>query len=250
MGYMGHQGDKGCQGDHPVRGRRNFTKMSKYTLELRKIHESQNMQVFDFDYNFYDPRAKDAFEEKFINHYYDYEIGFETITKFKQKLRSKLNENYPMYKQLYETELRCKDIDFMLNKDLVESITRDLERADENISHSNNTSNGSTSVTGTDGSDFKESSINNGNSTVNFNDLTTINKTDNTFTNSTETKNSSEGGNKSEGKGNEKETTTLKSQGNIGVTSSAELLEKWRSVLINLDLMIIEDCASLFMQIY
>ena len=48
----------------------------------------------------------------------------------------------------------------------------------------------------------------------------------------------------------EKETTTLISQGNIGVTSSAELLKQWREVLINIDNMIIEDCKDLFMLIY
>ena len=52
--------------------------------------------------------------------------------------------------------------------------------------------------------------------------------------------------------GNEKmvEKTDLLSQGNIGVTSSAELLQKWREVLINIDEMIIKDCHDLFMQVY
>lgn len=52
--------------------------------------------------------------------------------------------------------------------------------------------------------------------------------------------------------GNEKmvEKTVLLSQGNIGVTSSAELLQKWREVLINIDEMIIKDCRDLFMQVY
>ena len=52
--------------------------------------------------------------------------------------------------------------------------------------------------------------------------------------------------------GNEKmvEKTDLLSQGNIGVTSSAELLQKWREVLINIDEMIIKDCHDLFMKVY
>ena len=52
--------------------------------------------------------------------------------------------------------------------------------------------------------------------------------------------------------GNEKmvEKTDLLSQGNIGVTSSAELLQKWRDVLINIDEMIIRDCRDLFMVVY
>ena len=52
--------------------------------------------------------------------------------------------------------------------------------------------------------------------------------------------------------GNEKmvEKTDLLSQGNIGITSSAELLQKWRDVLINIDEIIIKDCRDLFMQLY
>ena len=49
---------------------------------------------------------------------------------------------------------------------------------------------------------------------------------------------------------NSTETYSLVSQGNIGVTSSAELLEKWRNVLINIDQLIFEECNDLFMLIY
>ena len=46
------------------------------------------------------------------------------------------------------------------------------------------------------------------------------------------------------------ETITLLSQGNIGITSSAQLLKEWRDVLINMDKIIIESCNDLFMKIY
>ena len=53
-----------------------------------------------------------------------------------------------------------------------------------------------------------------------------------------------------ESSGNSKEQYTLTSQGNIGITSSAELLTKWRETLLNIDLMIFEECNDLFMQIF
>ena len=53
-----------------------------------------------------------------------------------------------------------------------------------------------------------------------------------------------------ESNGNSKEEYTLTSQGNIGITSSAELLTKWRETLLNIDLMIFEECNDLFMQIF
>ena len=46
------------------------------------------------------------------------------------------------------------------------------------------------------------------------------------------------------------EKTDLISQGNIGVTSSAQLLKEWREVLINMDKIIIDSCNDLFLKIY
>lgn len=46
------------------------------------------------------------------------------------------------------------------------------------------------------------------------------------------------------------EKTELISQGNIGITSSAQLLKEWREVLINMDKIIIDSCNDLFLKIY
>lgn len=212
--------------------------MAKYTLELRTIAESQNLSVFDFDYPFYDNDLKKVFEDKFIQYYYYDEIGFETIGRFKQRLRAKLNEIMPRYSQLYQTELASKDINFMLNKDLKETFIREVDNTN------NMTGDSLDKVTGSDNTDFKESNIGNGNATLSYNSLTSINQNNNDFNN-----NKSSNSNVVN-KGNEKEETTLLSQGNIGITSSAELLDKWRNVLINIDELIINDCADLFMQIF
>ena len=63
--------------------------LSKYTLELRRIHQTH--KIFDFDYDFYtnDETIKYNFEDKFINESYYNEIGFETVGRFKQRLRTK-----------------------------------------------------------------------------------------------------------------------------------------------------------------
>ena len=66
--------------------------MSKYTLELRRIHETY--KVFNFDYDFYvnSEAIKTKFEEKFIDEYYFNEIGFETVARFQHRLKTKLNK--------------------------------------------------------------------------------------------------------------------------------------------------------------
>ena len=208
--------------------------MSKYTLELNQIVNDLDFNLFDFDYNLYDNALKDAFQKKFIDHFYFYEIGLTPIARFKKALQIKLNDIFPYYKQLYQTELRSAEIDFMLNKDLKEEYTRQL------------TGNSSVNQSSTSTSNDTSLNINNDTPQNKIDDLdkymTSASKnTDNSTMNSNGT-NTAEN--------NSTETYSLVSQGNIGVTSSAELLEKWRSVLINIDQMIFEECNDLFMLIY
>ena len=207
--------------------------MSKYTLELRYIYEDENFTLFDFPYNLYDNDLKPWFEEKFFQHFMFYEIGFDTIGMFKQRLMSKLNDIFPYYKQLYETEIRTKGIDFMLNKDLKESYVRELTSNSNSNQESNVTSN-SLSTAG----QLTPSLIANSQKIDKFMDTA---QKDNSSSNSTST---------GESNGNSREEYTLTSQGNIGITSSAELLAKWRETILNIDLMIFEECNDLFMQIF
>ena len=207
--------------------------MSKYTIELRYLYEDENFNLFDFPYNLYNNDLKPWFEEKFYQHFMFYEIGFDTIGMFKQRLMSKLNDIYPYYRQLYETEIRTKGIDFMLNKDLKESYIRELTSNSNSNQESNVTSN-SLSTAG----QLTPSLIANSQKIDKFMDSA---QKDNTSSNSTSS---------GESNGNSKEEYTLTSQGNIGITSSAELLTKWRETLLNIDLMIFEECNDLFMQIF
>ena len=207
--------------------------MSKYTLQLRYLYEDENFKLFDFPYNLYNNDLKPWFEEKFYQHFMFYEIGFDTIGMFKQRLMSKLNDIYPYYKQLYETEIRTKGIDFMLNKDLKESYVRELT-SNSNSNQESNVSSNSLSTAG----QLTPSLIANSQKIDKFMDSA---QKDNSSSNSTSS---------GESNGNSKEEYTLTSQGNIGITSSAELLTKWRETLLNIDLMIFEECNDLFMQIF
>lgn len=213
--------------------------MARYTLELRTLKETPNYNLFDFDYELYDNNLKSVFEEKFFEYFYFDEIGYPTVQRFKHMLKSKLHMIMPYYKQLYETELRAKDIDFLLNKDLTETFIRDL--TSNATATSTVESNGSNSGVN-DGfqsntpqsklvQDIEHymSSANRDKTSSNYND----NNSSNSATNNTG-----------------REETTLVSKGNIGITSSAELLEKWRKVIINIDELIFEDMQDLFMMVY
>lgn len=212
--------------------------MAQTTIELRTILNSPYFEVFDFDYEFYSKSQilKENFEKKFLQNYYFNEINSETVHRWKWMLKNKLDLIMPYYKQLYETELRCKNIDFMLNKDYEETFEREVtsDSKAENISNSN--------TKGTAMS--KGSSLNNGLSSVSLENKSLTNINEN-IDNGSNTSNS-----KSVGNDKQKEINKLIGKGNIGTTSSGQLLESWRNVLINIDQQIIDELFELFITVY
>lgn len=215
---------------------------SKYTLQLYYIYRDKSYNLFDQPYNLYNNALKPYFEEKFFQHFMFHEIGFDNINIFKQHLIATLNDIYPKYKQLYETEIRCQNIEFMLNKDLKESYTRILNG--ESVGNSQATSSNNNNSTSNDLSIANDTPQNKIDDLDKY--MTSASKS-----NSSSTNNSTSNANNSvNNKTNNTEEYELISQGNIGVTSSAELLEKWRAVLINIDEMIFKELESLFLFVY
>ena len=212
--------------------------MAKYTIDLYTLLKDDNFKIFNFDYDFYtdDINIKQTFESKFIDRYMFNEIGFETVARFKHFLKERLNSIAPYYKQLYQTELESKNIKFLLNKDLTETFERIVENDGNNSTDMLSNNNGTQKS--------KESYLENGNADLGLNEgnLTGVSETSQN--------NTSNGSTSTNYENNQNEKTKLVSQGNIGVTSSAELLKQWREVLINIDNMIIEECRDLFMTIY
>lgn len=212
--------------------------MAKYTIDLYSLLKDSNFKIFNFEYDFYtdDENIRQSFESKFIDRYMFNEIGFETVARFKHFLKERLNSIAPYYKQLYQTELESKNIKFLLNKDLTETFERIIENDGNNSTDMLSSDNGTQKN--------KESYLENGNADLGLNqgNLTGVRETSQN--------NTSNGSTSTNYENNQSEKTKLVSQGNIGVTSSAELLKQWREVLINIDNMIIEECRDLFMTIY
>ena len=226
--------------------------MSNYTIELRFLETPPIYKVFDFDYDYYmkglvsdevyEQKKKD-FEIKFIETYYFDEIGYKTPDRFKQRLKNYLDKGFKIWNERYKTELEVEKqkINFLLNKDLIE----------ERVTEGNASGNSSTT----------SSSITNSNTTAN--NKNTVNDTPDTRFTSTEnfatsiTNDESTTNSSNTGNGETTNTTNqnsnvnerFTSKGNIGVTSSAELLEKWREVIIDIDNEIIEGADKFFMQI-
>ena len=123
--------------------------MSKYTTEVRFIceeaaglHESVGYEdvnevvakaypkIFDSSLNFYNEETKTRLLPKILIHYYQKEIGFETVGLWKLKLNQRLREILPYYNQLYASE----DIEYnpLQNVDNTHTHIGEYENSKEN----------------------------------------------------------------------------------------------------------------------
>ena len=226
--------------------------MSNYTIELRFLENPPMTKLFDFSYDYYMKglvndevyeQKKKEFENKFLEFYYFDEIGYKTPDRFKQRLKNYLDMGFKVWQERYKTELEVErqNINFLLNKDLIEERTTEGNATGNSTTTSSNTSN-------------SNSSSNNKN-TVNDTPDTRFTSTENFATSITNDETTTKSSNTGSG-----ETTNISNQnsnvnerftskGNIGVTSSAELLEKWREVIIDIDNEIIDGAEKFFMQI-
>ena len=217
--------------------------MSKYTIELREI-ENCVCYLFPKSFPFYtdSEELRKNFIQKFYDEYMFREIGFETVERFKRSLLGKLNKIMPYYTQLYHTELESKNINFLLNKDLIETFEREVSGSSEVNSNSITNANGTSTV---NSNDIMYDTPN-----TRIDDMTKYptqgsqgENTATTSSNGTSTSNQT-------GENTQTEKTNLISKGNIGVTSSAQLLKEWRDVIINIDELILNDLDDLFMLLF
>ena len=226
--------------------------MSNYTIELRFLENPPLTSLFDFSYDYYMKglvsdevyeQKKKEFEYKFLEFYYFDEIGYKTPDRFKQRLKNYLDMGFKKWNERYKTELEVEKqkINLLLNKDLIE----------ERITEGNATGTATTNSTSTSNSNNNSSNKN----TVNDTPDTRFTSTENFATSITTDENKSQSENNVTGETtntsnqNSNVNERFTSKGNIGVTSSAELLEKWREVIIDIDNEIIDGAEKFFMQI-
>ena len=226
--------------------------MSNYTIELRFLENPPISKLFNFEYDYYMKglvndevyeKKKKEFENKFLEFYYFDEIGYKTPDRFKQRLKNYLDMGFKKWNERYKTELEVErqNINFLLNKDLIE----------ERTTEGNATGTATSTSTSTSNTNNNSSNKN----TVNDTPDTRFTSTENFATSITTDENKSQSENNVTGETtntsnqNSNVNERFTSKGNIGVTSSAELLEKWRDVIIDIDNEIIDGAEKYFMQI-
>ena len=178
-------------------------RMSKYTTEVRNICETYAgrtergdytdvdtcidlaiPKIFDVDnIPVYVPEHKTLLFHKILLHYYQREIGFETVGLWKLKLNTKLKEIMPYYNQLYASELLEYDpLQNVNNWHEHQGVYEDTSKVDNKKKYDNTTTTENAEVTEntkkydntTDTSDSKVANKNLGSTTT---DNDTINDT-------------------------------------------------------------------------
>ena len=277
--------------------------MSKYTTELRWLIESATAdqtnltisqritaaapKIFNFNYPIWNESYKTTLETKILKHYFNKEIGMETVGLWKLYLEERMNLIMPYYNQLYETA--TKNYDYMSDVNSSETYTANKtnkETTDFTLSGNLTGSTtdigkdtiNSTSKTTDNGSRDSDTTINNKNlesdlPQANYANLDygtnlveseqtealhdTTNNVSNFAADSTTDRNNTTNASQDTSQttknivdGNADETYTRTRKGAFGGKSLTELMMEYRQSIINIDNMIINELSDLFMLIY
>lgn len=227
--------------------------MSKYTTELRYICETEaglqeseganNVdqilvqsapKIFNFAFPIFDENYRLNLETKILKHYYTREIGEETYGLWKLRLNSRLNEIMPYYNKLYESELyQFNPFD---DVDLTREHTR--QQDEEMNTHNDGITNRALQDTHMY-SDTPQGEIDNLLQGKYLTNASIDSGTGNVSTQNNGAVNSDMDMHFIE---------TLK--GKMGLRSYSSLLKEYRTILLNIDMQIINDLSDLFINLW
>ena len=190
---------------------------SQVTITLREFINNGGC-LFDPNdkYPIWNEDHRPELEKKIVDHYLMFQLGFETPGRFKHELNTRMREIMPYYVELWKTTQF--DYNPIENYSMQEEFTEDVN------------SKGTNKAKNTEKfSDTPQGKIEN---------------LDTHLTNATQ----NEGESENEGTSNSKNKGWRK--GNIGVTTSQQMIQQERDLIINIDLMIIEELKDLFLGVF
>lgn len=218
--------------------------MSDYTIELRRV-EGLFFEAMS-DYPIYDESHREELNIKIFQHYKYREIGFETVDMFLDRLRTRMFEIMPAFNELY----RSCDIEYdpLSSVDMWSDTSGESETSAANRSTTDGSE--STTSTGTSGSKSK---------TVNYempqtflsgseDYATAASETDADGTTGSEATQSSHG--ESVGESKSSGTTESSTHQHGRGEPAADMIQRFRAQIINIDLEIIGELSDLFMSLF
>lgn len=262
--------------------------MSKYTTQLRWIIEEKTSNstkgireriiescplIFNFYYPFWDENKRLGFETMILKHFFTKEIGFETYALWQLSLDDTLNIIMPYYNQLYKSA--SNDIDYFIDTDITDTFTGNKEidelakiilngtsvQAINGRNTGDNTATTNTTINDAGqskslNSDFPQATLNNmdygsGSIETEGSNTSTTNTRNEDKINETNIQNTdSEIEQTTDDKKNTKEKNiyTLNKKGHS--QNLSDLLNSYRSTIINIDKMVLSELGDLFIKIY
>lgn len=183
-------------------------------------------------YPIFDEAYRAGLNAKIIDHYWNREIGQETISLFRFALRRKMNEIMPLYNQHYKLSLIQDGVDLLSTMSIRTIASADLSGTAEADGSSTS---GSTSSGRTVSSDTPQTMLSGSE------DYASAAADSNTATSG-------------EGTSTEKRTTTDHSASESTTSGyqghTAQLIYAARAALVNVDMLVIEELEGLFMQLW
>lgn len=210
--------------------------MAVYTTTIKTLIEHN----FDFkmdSYPIFDENYRSILNNKILNHFYENEIGFETPALFRHYLNTTLNEIMPYYNTLYTKQKLLLD---KLENNV--NITEDFKGT--STSNTNSNSNSQSSGVNNNKNLFQDTPQGELDTTSLENQTYATNVSFNN-SNSSNTINDS-----SNSSGNGTNDYIKIVTGNNGAKYNFEIINEIKNNLLNIDMMIINDLNTCFMQIY
>lgn len=230
--------------------------MVTYTDRLKRIYKryGESFEAIGLaDYPIFNEAYRATLNQKILDHYWNEEIGFETTSLFKQSMKSRMNIIMPYYNELYKTLLTDYGLEDML-KDI--DMTTDSETTSVASGESETTGNGTVNAT-TEDSANTTSGAKALNSTYPQQE---INSNGRYAASGSESESNSTSANESEQNQTTSNTSTSNSSDDAFVTalsrqhgrgrSAAAIVQEFRSAIINIDELIIDDLSELFMIVW
>jgi len=203
--------------------------MGTFTMPLKDVLELEP-DIGLLHYEIFDEAYRGKLNQKIIDHYWNQEIGQETISMFKHALKRKMNEIMPFYNQLYASE-KLK-FDPMNTVDMTTFSTSESDTAGTSKSDTTSTSDAKSRAIS---QQFPQVALS-GNG-----DYATAGQDNISNTAAT-------GGSEEESTGKQNGKATGNVTGRQG--SGTRLLMEYRQSFLNVDMMVINDLAELFMLIW
>lgn len=225
--------------------------MAKYTIELRKLDQS------GFDYGLYsypifDETYRTALNTKIRNHFKFREIGFETPALFAHYLNMTMNEQMPLYNQLYRSALLT--FDPLSNYRMAETATRSTDGKTSTQTAGESHAAGTTHDTQTEDALTVESTTPAG--LLSIGDIKTntfaskAQRQDNTTNADGTTTGTNEGTSASETAVENLDEYVRTVSGATGNKSPGELIMEFRKTFLNIDMLVIDALETCFMGVW